>query len=81
MTEAGDVLEQIKRVVADYPDAPAGIEDYSWFSVPRYWESLAIPGARRRDQRLVPLHEDRHGGIAFKVGWDEEERVAAVWLL
>lgn len=76
-----DVLERIKRVVASYADAPPDIEDYAWFEAPRYWESLVIPLGERRRVRIIPRHEDRHAGVAFRVGWDERERVAAVWIL
>jgi hypothetical protein len=76
-----DVLERIKRLVATYPDAPAGIEHYTWFEVPRYWESLVVPVGDRRRVRIVPRHEDRHAGVAFRVGWDEAEQIAAVWIL
>lgn len=71
-------LEGIKRVVAGYRNAPAGIEDYTWMSVPRYWESVRVPGA---GSMIEPRHEDRHGGVAFRVGWNVNERVVAIWIL
>src|SRR5690606_21801394 len=76
-----DVLERIKRVVASYADAPPDIEDYAWFAAPRYCASLGIPLGARRRVRITPPHEDRHAGVAFRVGWDESKRVAAVWIL
>jgi len=76
-----DVLARIRKVVAGYPDAPADIEEYTWLEVPRYWESLTVPVGEGREIRIEPLHEDRHGGVAFRVGWNEQERIAAVWIL
>ena len=76
-----NLLPQIKRIVASYPDAPAGIEDYTWMSVPRSWEHLTIPTEEMGGVIIEPRHEDRHGGIAFRVGWNEAEEVAALWLL
>ncbi len=72
---------QIKKVVASYPDAPRGIEHFTWLSVPKYWESLRVPNPGGRELRIVPRHEDQHGGALFRVGWDEEERVVALWIL
>jgi len=71
-------LERIKRVVAGYANAPVGIEEYLWLSVPKYWESVRVPGA---GQIIEPRHEDRHGGVSFRVGWSVSERVAALWIL
>ncbi len=74
-------LAHIKKVVASYPDAPKGIEHYTWLSVPSYWESLRVPTAGQREVRITPRHEDQHGGVLFRVGWDEAEQVAALWIL
>jgi hypothetical protein len=72
------VLAAIKRVVADYANAPDGIENYRWVRAPRYWDRMAIPGA---NVSVEPRHDDQHAGVAFRVGWNEAERVAVVWLL
>jgi hypothetical protein len=74
-------LDRIKRLVADYPDSPAGIEDFLWLSVPRYWDHLRVPLGERRATVIRPRREDRHGGLRFRVGWDSRERVVALWLL
>jgi hypothetical protein len=64
-------------VVSSFPDAPPDLLDYDWMSVPRYWESATVP----RGGRIEPRHEDRHGGVSFRVGWSERDRVAALWIL
>lgn len=76
-----EILPQIKRIIASYPDAPEGIEEYTWHSVPRSWEHLTVPVAERRQVIIEPRHEDRHGGVGFRVGWSEAEQVAALWML
>ena len=76
-TTQAQLLASIRGVIAGYPDAPADLLTYEWFSVPRYWESVTVP----RSGRIEPRHEDRHSGIAFKVGWSERDRVAALWIL
>lgn len=76
-----DLLRQIKRIVASYPDAPPGLEDYTWVSVPRTWEHLTVPTEDFRGLIIEPRHEDRHGGVGFRVGWNEAEQVAALWML
>ncbi|MBI4409356.1 MAG: hypothetical protein HY561_06580 [Gemmatimonadetes bacterium] len=77
---ATDLAEALKRLAADYPDAPADLDEYFWLSVPKYWECVTVP-IIGRDVRIAPRHEDRHGGVGFKVGWNVEERVAALWIL
>lgn len=72
------LLERVKDVVAGYSNAPDDIRGYTWLSVPKYWESLAVPGTGRI---IEPRHEDRHGGVAFRVGWIESERVVGLWIL
>jgi hypothetical protein len=72
------LLEKIKDVVAGYSNAPDDLRGYTWLSAPKYWDSLAVPGT---DRMIEPRHEDRHGGVAFRVGWSESERVAAIWIL
>lgn len=72
------LLATIKRVVAGYRNAPAEIERYTWLRAPRAWDRLAIPGA---GCFVEPRHEDRHAGVAFRVGWNEAEQVAALWIL
>lgn len=72
------LLATIQRVVAGYRNAPAGIEHYTWLRAPKYWDRLAIPGA---DCFIEPRHEDRHAGVAFRVGWNDAERVVALWIL
>ena len=47
-------------------------------SVPRYWESLRVPGV---GSVIEPRHEDRHGGVSFRVGWNVSERMVALWIL
>ena len=79
--EPDEDLTRIKRIVSDYPDAPPGIEDFLWLSVPKYWEHLRVPLEADRATVIYPQREDRHGGIHFRVGWDARERVAALWLL
>jgi hypothetical protein len=76
-----DLLPRIKRIVASYPDAPAGLEDYTWLSVPRSWEHLTVPTADRREIIIEPRHQDQHAGVGFRVGWNEAEQVAALWML
>lgn len=76
-----DLLQQIKRIIASYPDAPEGIGGYAWISVPRSWEHLTVPTGERREVIIEPRHEDRHGGVAFRVGWNESEEVVALWML
>lgn len=76
-----DLLPQIKRIIASYPDAPAGLEDYTWFSVPRTWEHLTVPTGDRREVIIEPRHQDQHAGVGFRVGWNEAEEVAALWML
>jgi hypothetical protein len=77
-------VQRLKDLIADYPDAPPGLSNFTWVTVPRYWDRLAIPGtaARHRGERLYvrPTHEDRHGGVIFSVGWDEPERFVALWI-
>lgn len=80
-SERPDLLERIKRVVAAYPDAPAGIEEYDWLSVPKYWDHLRVPTEQAREVLVEPRHDDQHAGQRFRVGWSEAERVAALWLL
>ena len=72
------LLEGIKDVVADYGNAPPDIRAYTWLAAPKYWDALAVPGTGRL---IEPRHEDRHGGVAFRVGWSEAERVVALWML
>jgi hypothetical protein len=74
-------LDRIKRIVADYPDAPADISDFQWMSVPRYWDCVRIPLEGRDPAVIHPLREDQHGGLHFRVGWDTVEKIAAIWLL
>ena len=71
-------MDGIKRVVAGYQNAPDGIEEYTWMSVPRYWESLRVPCV---GSVIEPRHEDRHGGVSFRVGWSVSERMVALWIL
>lgn len=73
-----DVVAAIVGVVAEYSNAPAGIEQYRWLRAPSYWDRMAIPGA---DVSVEPRHDDQHGGVRFRVGWNEAERVAVVWIL
>jgi hypothetical protein len=73
-----ELIASIQRVVAGYRNAPADLVDYTWLTAPKTWDRLAIPGA---DRFVEPRHEDRHAGIAFRVGWNESERVAALWIL
>jgi hypothetical protein len=72
------LLATIKRAVAGYSNAPAGIEQYTWLRAPRAWDRLAIPGS---GCSVEPRHEDRHAGVAFRVGWNDAERVAVLWIL
>lgn len=72
------LLATIKGVVAGYSNAPAGIESFTWLYAPRYWDRLAIPGS---GCCVEPRHEDRHAGVAFRVGWNDAERVAVLWML
>jgi len=74
------LLEQIKRIIATYPDAPEGIADYTWLSVPRYWEHLLVP-TEGHEVIIEPRHQDQHAGVGFRVGSNESERVAALWML
>jgi len=76
-----DLLPQIKRIIASYPDAPPDLVEYAWVTVPRSWEHLTVPTGDQRAVIIEPRHEDRHGGIAFRVGWNEPEKVAALWML
>lgn len=76
-----DLLQQIKRIIASYPDAPADLEEYHWITVPRTWEHLTVPTEDLLGVIIEPRHEDRHGGAGFRVGWNEAERVAALWML
>jgi hypothetical protein len=79
--DQSDQLARIKRLVADYPDAPAQIEQFHWFTVPRYWDHLRVPLGSGRAVLIHPRREDQHGGLRFRVGWNAEERIAALWLL
>lgn len=72
------LLATIKGVVAGYSNAPEGIESFMWLYAPRYWDRLAIPGS---GCSVEPRHEDRHAGVAFRVGWNDAERVAVLWIL
>ncbi|MBI4541110.1 MAG: hypothetical protein HY704_16535 [Gemmatimonadetes bacterium] len=81
MKLGSELMAELKALAAEDADAPAGIEDYTWITVPRYWESVKVPTADGREVMIVPRREDRHGGLAFRVGWNEEERVAALWIL
>jgi hypothetical protein len=72
-----ELIERIKDVVAGYPDAPADLRSYDWFTVPRYWDGFRVP----LGEHIEPRHEDRHGGIAFRVGWSVPDRAAALWIL
>ena len=81
MSLPSEDLARIKRVVADYPDAPTGIENFLWLSVPSYWDHLRVPLEGRRATLIHPRREDQHGGLRFRVGWDEHECIAALWLL
>lgn len=74
-------LARIKSLVADYPDAPPGIEDFLWLTVPKYWDHLRVPLEEGRAALIHPRREDRHGGIRFRVGWDAGEHIAALWVL
>ena len=71
-------MATIKGVVASYSNAPEGIESFMWLYAPRYWDRLAIPGS---GCCVEPRHEDRHAGVAFRVGWNDAERVAVLWIL
>jgi hypothetical protein len=71
------LLAEIRKVVGDYADVPPDLADYDWLPVPRYWESVRVP----RGERIRPRHEDRHAGVAFRVGWSVPDRVAALWIL
>ena len=72
------LLDTIKKVVAAYSNAPEDIETFTWLHAPSYWDRLAIPGA---ECCVEPRHEDRHAGVAFRVGWNQAERVAVLWIL
>ena len=71
-------MRSIRRVVAGYRNAPADIEQYTWLTAPRYWDRLAVPGG---NCSVEPRHEDRHAGVSFRVGWNERERAAVLWIL
>lgn len=76
-TSEDQLLNGIRQVVSQYPNAPADIAEYRWMLAPRYWDRLAVP----RGHEIEPRHEDRHGGVSFRVGWSEADRVVGVWIL
>ena len=71
----GQVLDGIRGVVADYPNAPADIRDYTWVLAPRYWDRYRVPGGKD----IEPRHQDHHGGVSFRVGWSVPDRTVAIW--
>jgi hypothetical protein len=73
----GQLIDSIRAVVAEYPNAPSDIGDYTWMLAPRYWDHITVPGGGR----IEPRHEDHHAGVAFRVGWSQADRTVAIWFL